>query len=149
MTDEPIAKGDTVRLTEAAYRVQTPSVGFKNGEVLEVNDGRAVIDWLDQALPREVSVEDLEKVARKKPTAGWKNKTKGINVGDTVRYSQTWLQSTSTFTGDLPRAKGKVTAIKDLGGLQIATIDWGNPDIPERVNVANLSKVKVRGVADE
>jgi hypothetical protein len=82
----------------------------------------------------------------KKPAAGYGNKAAGIEVGDTVQYSRTWLRSTSTFTGDFPRAKGKVTAIKDLGGLQIATIDWGNPDIPERVNVANLSKVKVRAV---
>ena len=149
MTNEPIQKGDTVRLTEAAYRDQIPSIVFKNGEVVELSGGRAVIDWLDQALPREVDVSDLEKVVRKKPTAGWGNKSKGIDVGDTVQYSRAWLQSTSTFTGDLPRAKGKVTAIKDVGDLQIATIDWGNPEIPERVNVANLSKVKLRGVADE
>jgi hypothetical protein len=76
----------------------------------------------------------------------WGNRVKAIEIGDTVRYSRAWLQSTSTFTGDLPRAKGIVTAIKDLGGLKIATIDWGNPEIPEKVNVANLSKVKVREV---
>ena len=76
----------------------------------------------------------------------WGNRVKDISVGDTVRYSRTWLQSTSTHTGEIPRAKGIVTAIKDLGGLKIATIDWGNPEIPERVNVANLSKVKQREI---
>jgi len=76
----------------------------------------------------------------------WGNRVKDIQVGDTVRYSRQWLQSTSTHTGDLPRAKGTVTAIKELGSLKIATIDWGNPDIPERVNVANLSKVRLREV---
>ena len=144
-----IAVGETVRLTEIAYHAQKPSIAFKNGEVLEVKDGRAVIDWLDQALPREVPLEELEKVVRKKPAASWGNKTAGIDVGDTVQYSRTWLRSTSTFTGDFPRAKGKVTAIKDVGDLQIATIDWDKPDLPERVNVMNLSKVKMRGVADE
>jgi hypothetical protein len=79
----------------------------------------------------------------------WGNRVKAIEVGDQVRYSRNWLQSTSTFTGDLPRAKGTVTAIKDLGSLKIATIDWDKPDLPERVNVANLSKVKQRGVADD
>jgi hypothetical protein len=75
----------------------------------------------------------------------WANRAKGIEVGDNVRYSRNWLQSTATHTGDLPRAKG-ITAIKDLGSLKIATIDWDLPDIPERVNVANLSKVKQREV---
>ena len=74
----------------------------------------------------------------------WSNRVRGINVGDTVRYSRDWLQSTGTFTGDLPRAKGVVTAIRDYGSTKIATVDWGNEDIPERVNVANLSKVKQR-----
>jgi len=74
----------------------------------------------------------------------WGNRVKDISVGDTVRYSRQWLQSTGTHTGDLPRAKGTVTAIKDLGSLKIATIDWDKPDVPERVNIANLSKVKTR-----
>lgn len=76
----------------------------------------------------------------------WGNRVKDIQVGDTVRYSRQWLQSTGTHTGELPRAKGTVTAIKDLGSTKIATIDWGNPDIPERVNVVNLSKVRQREV---
>jgi len=76
----------------------------------------------------------------------WGNRVKAIEVGDHVRYSRAWLQSTGTHTGDLPRAKGTVTAIKDLGSLKIATINWENPEIPERVNVANLSKVKQREI---
>lgn len=74
----------------------------------------------------------------------WADRVKGISVGDQVRYSRNWLQSTSTFTGDLPRAKGTVTAIKDYGSTKIATIEWDKPDLPEKVNVANLSKVKTR-----
>ena len=72
----------------------------------------------------------------------WADRVKGISVGDQVRYSRNWLQLTSTFTGDLPRAKGTVTAIKDYGSTKIATIEWDKPDLPEKVNVANLSKVK-------
>ena len=64
-----------------------------------------------------------------------------IKVGDRVQYSRHWLKSTGQFTGDIPHAKGTVTAIKELGSLKIATVDWANPEIPERVNVANLSKV--------
>jgi hypothetical protein len=36
--------------------------------------------------------------------------------------------------------------LQDPGSLKIATIDWGNPEIPERVNAASLSKVKQREV---
>jgi hypothetical protein len=74
----------------------------------------------------------------------WSNRVKNIGVGDTVQYSRQWLQSTGTHTGNLPRAKGVVTAIKSYGSTKIATIEWDRPDVPERVNVANLSKVKER-----
>lgn len=61
----------------------------------------------------------------------WSHRVCGINVGDTVRYSRDWLQSTGTFTGDLPRAKSTVTSIKDYGSAKIATVDRGNEDIPD------------------
>jgi hypothetical protein len=148
MTDALIQPGDTVRLTEAAYRSQTPSVGFKNGEVLEVNDGRAVIDWLDQALPREVDVGDLEKVIRKKPTAGWGNKAAGIEVGDRVCMKASFLRSTGQFTGEAPHLRGEVKDIKPLGDNFLATVEWSE-DYTSKVLTCNLSKVKKRGIADE
>jgi hypothetical protein len=143
-----IAVGDTVRLTEVAYRAQTPSVGFKNGEVLEVTDNRAVIDWLDQALPREVSVEELEKVVRKKPAAGWGNKAAGIEVGDRVCMKASHLRSTGQFTGEAPHLRGEVKDIKPLGDNFLATVEWSK-DYTSKVLTCNLSKVKKRGIADE
>lgn len=74
----------------------------------------------------------------------WKNRVKNVAVGDTVQYSADWLRSVGAYTGELPRVKGKVTSITDYGSTKVATIDWGNPEIPERVNVANLTKVKAR-----
>lgn len=74
----------------------------------------------------------------------WGNRVRGISVGDTVRYSRQWLQSVQA-DAELARAKGVVTAIKDYGSTKVATVDWGSEDIPERVNLANLSKVKLRG----
>jgi hypothetical protein len=68
----------------------------------------------------------------------WQKRISKIEVGSEVKYSREWLKSTGTYTGELPFAKGKVTAIKDLGGLQIATIDWNNEEIPARVNVKSL-----------
>lgn len=64
-----------------------------------------------------------------------------IKVGDRVQYSRNWLRSTGNYTGRLPFAKGIVTSIKNYGGLELATINWGDPDIPERVNIKNLHKI--------
>lgn len=65
-----------------------------------------------------------------------------IKVSDKVKYSRNFLRSTGQFTGDIPFAKGTVTAIKQYGGgMTLATIDWQNPEIPERVNVKNLTKI--------
>ena len=67
---------------------------------------------------------------------------KSIKVGDMVAYSKPFLRSISCLTGDLPFARGKVTALIPLGTeVTLAEIDWGNPDIPNRVNVKNLVEV--------
>lgn len=44
--------------------------------------------------------------------------------------------------GEIPFARGTVESIADYGGTRIATVDWGNPEIPARVNVANLVREK-------
>lgn len=79
----------------------------------------------------------------------WKARTaKPIGVGDKVCYSQSFLQSTGQYTGDTPFAQGVVTAIELVGESLLATIEWGNPDLPERVNVANLSLVTTKGILE-
>jgi hypothetical protein len=73
----------------------------------------------------------------------WANRTRPINVGDTVAYSKAFLQSTGQYTGDVPHARGKVTALVPIGTETIlAEIDWNTPDIPARVNVKNLTTAK-------
>lgn len=64
-----------------------------------------------------------------------------IQVGSRVAYSAAFLRSTGMYAGEIPHARGIVTAIEDLGGLRLAVIDWRNPEIPQRVNVANLAVV--------
>jgi hypothetical protein len=56
----------------------------------------------------------------------WASKAGAINVGDTVAYSKTFLQSTGQYTGDVPHAE----------------IEWNKPDLPRRVHVKNLSTKK-------
>lgn len=71
-----------------------------------------------------------------------------IDVGDTVRYKAGFLRSVGIFTGDMPRACGVVTSIDRLGStvssLELATMNWGRWDMPERVNVANL-EIRMKG----
>ena len=60
-----------------------------------------------------------------------------IAVGNRVMYARGFLRSTGMFTGPIPFAKGKVTAID----REIASIDWEGKhggDLPPRVNVHNL-----------
>lgn len=65
-----------------------------------------------------------------------------IAIGDRVAYSKAFLQSTGQLTGSIPHARGVVTAIKDYGGMVLATVDWKNEDIPSKVITSNLSTIK-------
>ena len=68
----------------------------------------------------------------------WKDRTAKIAVGDIVKYSRDFLRSTGQITGPIPFAEGKVESIKDLGGLQIATVAWNTEEAPAKINVKNL-----------
>lgn len=73
----------------------------------------------------------------------WQKRVKPeIEVGDRVTYSREFLRNTGQFTGDIPFACGTVESIADYGSTRIAAVDWGNPDIPAKVNVANLVREK-------
>jgi hypothetical protein len=77
----------------------------------------------------------------------WTDRTQSIKPGDSVAYSKAFLQSIGCYTGDMPQARGKVTALVPLGELTLAEIDWNLPDLPARVNVKNL--IPVRQIAHE
>ncbi len=75
--------------------------------------------------------------------ADWKTRSQPIQVGEIVGYSKAFLQSTGQYTGDAPFARGKVIALHPLGAETIlAQIEWDKPDLPDRVNVKNLSTVR-------
>lgn len=80
----------------------------------------------------------------------WTDRIQPIKVGDQVAYSKRFLQSIGTYTGDMPQAKGKVTALESIGKeLTLAEIVWeGEADLPQRVNVKNLCKVGGIGYGD-
>lgn len=62
-----------------------------------------------------------------------------IEIGSRVKYATRWLKSIACHTGDLPFARGTVVEIVPLGAKRLCRIDWGNPNIPERVIADNLS----------
>jgi hypothetical protein len=72
----------------------------------------------------------------------WRIRSQPIQVGDTVGYSKAFLQSTGQYTGDVPFARGKVTALHGAGETVLAEIQWDRPDLPSRVHVKNLSTVR-------
>jgi hypothetical protein len=47
-----------------------------------------------------------------------------------------------------PFGRGIVTAIRLLGDIRLAEIGWDNPDLPNRVNVANLSRITEKGIRE-
>ena len=68
-----------------------------------------------------------------------------LQVGDAVAYSRAFLQSIGAYTGDLPRAKGKVTGLVPVGReLVLAEVTWDRAELPARVNVKNLCRVGSR-----
>jgi hypothetical protein len=71
-----------------------------------------------------------------------------LRIGDRVRYSTAFLRSTGMYSGPMPFARGIVTGL-DAGfggkGAYLATIDWGDPDIPERVLSSNLQLDRGKG----
>ena len=64
-------------------------------------------------------------------------------------YSKAFLQSTGQYTGDVPFARGQVTALHPVGSeTLLAEIEWDRPDLPPRVNVRNLSTVRQIALGD-
>lgn len=146
-----IAVNDTVRLTEdylSAHNAHTRFRPFANGHVVDLHDGFAEVDWNDQFIPRQVRIEDLEKVVRKSPAAGWVNKAGGFEVGDRVCLKASHLRSTGQTTGEAGFHRGKIIELKPLGEVTLATIEWADGTM-QKAATANLSKIKKRGIADE
>jgi hypothetical protein len=70
----------------------------------------------------------------------WQHRMQPVKVGDVVAYNKAFLQNVGAYTGDMPQARGKVTALISSVGkdVTLAEIDWNLPDLPTRVHVKNL-----------
>jgi hypothetical protein len=64
-----------------------------------------------------------------------------IIVGDTVAYSDSFLNHHNRYPGETPSAKGKVKTLHYLDkGIVMADIEWNKPGLPKRVNAKNLTR---------
>jgi hypothetical protein len=62
-----------------------------------------------------------------------------INIGDTVAYTNAFLDRQSRYHPDMLSAHGKVTALHHLKkGELFADIEWNKPHLPKRVNIKFL-----------
>ena len=65
-----------------------------------------------------------------------------VEIGDKVGYSVQFLKSVGMSHSDMAHGRGVVEAVEKLGASsELAVIDWGEADLPEKVNVQNLAKV--------
>jgi hypothetical protein len=78
----------------------------------------------------------------------WTERMAAVQIGDTVAYSKQFLQSTWQYTGDAPLARGKITGLATLGDTVLAEVEWDRGELPGKLNVRNLSRVKDGVVVD-
>ena len=64
-----------------------------------------------------------------------------MRVGDTVAYSESFLDRQHLCPSDLRSACGKVMAFYRLdSGVILADIEWDKHGLPKRVNIKNLTR---------
>ena len=62
-----------------------------------------------------------------------------FKLGDVVTYKREFLRAAGLLTGPVPFARGRIISLSPVSNaLDVATIDWSEPDIPARVLTSNL-----------
>ena len=73
-----------------------------------------------------------------------------IQVGDTIAYTQKFLERHSQYRSDMAAAQGQVKALHRLeSGTILADIEWDKPGLPKRVNVKNVTPKKGTATDDQ
>jgi hypothetical protein len=66
-----------------------------------------------------------------------------LAVGDKVRFTALFLQSTAQHSGPAPLMRGVVTRLEDIAGTVYAYVDWGVGE-PKRVHAGNVCRLDDR-----
>jgi hypothetical protein len=66
-----------------------------------------------------------------------------MKIGNKVAYSVQFLRSIGEGpTSPMCHARGEITDLTNYGAnFILATVQWDNPDMPDKVNTANLALV--------
>jgi hypothetical protein len=66
-----------------------------------------------------------------------------VATGNIVCYTAEFCRSIGAYTGKLPFARGRVTAIERYAGnLTLASVEWDTRGLPDKVNVWNLERIR-------
>lgn len=68
-------------------------------------------------------------------------KIRGWSQGDKIAYSVQFLRSIGMSHSEMARSRGVIKSLKPLGSVLLAEIEWNDPELPPKVNVANLAHV--------
>ena len=63
------------------------------------------------------------------------SREQAVQVGDTVAYSRRFLQSIACFTGNMPQARGKVTALTTYERTDTSLTFWDSPNASGEVSM--------------
>jgi hypothetical protein len=73
----------------------------------------------------------------------------GIQVGDTIAYTSSFLDRQHVDVVSAASAMGKVKALHRLeSGIIFADIEWNKRGLPKRVNIKNITKIKDAALAE-
>jgi len=64
-----------------------------------------------------------------------------MKIGDKVAYSVQFLRSIGSSHSNLARARGVIVGLQPFGTQTLVTVDWGDPEIPDKVLAPNLALV--------
>ena len=64
-----------------------------------------------------------------------------MQLGDKVRYAQSFLRSIACYAGPIAHAVGTVVGLGPFGdrGNYLVTVDWHGEDLPTRILECNLT----------
>jgi hypothetical protein len=79
----------------------------------------------------------------------WQERTSPLVIGDPVRFSAGWLRAIRATGGDLPRMRGIVTGLEQVGTTTVATVDWQDGLAPMKLPAHSLCRVAARGAGRE
>jgi hypothetical protein len=97
--------------------------------------------------PVQAKIPEKSMNEKNKGTEGAKL-PRGMQVGDTVRYSRAFLQQTGVHTGELPRRTGEIVGVKTHGESgkplphQYAKVRWHDTGTTNLVLAGHISNAK-------